>query len=202
MAHIYHVLSSHDGLKYEMAVEIWWLLKVTAVIAYHWVRLLARSSLESTWPTAEWWAFYRTSIHKPTSKEESEFIIYKNLKDINAKYLWISAGSKLFAVIIKFSRPLMKIGLHEIYCFVAVGQDWNGRMVNIQWYKNCSTKSVKMPYRSLNRLSINVDIWKPLKAKFQQTVCMSIFFVIRSETILVVTIHSFNKMWWFSFFLI
>lgn len=48
MAQIYHVLSSHDWLKYEMAEEIWGLLKVTAGIEYHRLRLLARSCVDST----------------------------------------------------------------------------------------------------------------------------------------------------------
>lgn len=62
-------------------------------------------------------------MHNPTSKEKSEYIICKNLRDLNAKFnqVWISAGGKLFAIIIQFSRPLMKIGLHEIHCIVVHG---------------------------------------------------------------------------------
>lgn len=80
-------------------------------------------------------------MHKPIFKEESEFIllyIYENLKDLNAKFnqVWISAGGKVFAIIIQFSRSLMKLGLHEIYCILPMRKDLNGSIVNVQRNKN------------------------------------------------------------------
>lgn len=67
-------------------------------------------------------------MHKPTFKEESEFIkfiIYENHRDINAKFnpVWISAGGKLFATFNYLPRQLMKIALYKICCIVVMGQD-------------------------------------------------------------------------------
>lgn len=47
----------------------------------------------------------------------------------------------------------MRIGLHEIISIVAVGQNLNGMMVNIQYRKPMETQ-----YTNLHRLSLDCEI--------------------------------------------